>query len=482
MVSNAISFSPERPYPTHAFPKSVADAILEVQRHVQAPMPMTALTFLSTMSAAIQGVADVQMPTGQIKPTSTFGISVGESGVRKSATDEIVAKPIYQRDALAQEHFKKQCHVLKRERDRWQATRSYLIRRIATLSVKGETTTEIERKLADHDDAKPESARLRRLLHQDFTYASVIGALEGEGESLFISASEGDAILKSDLMEHHFTTLNMAWSGESILTDRADGARTVVSPRCSMSLMAQPAVLSKYTKKRGEAWRNSGFPARCLFTFPQSTIGHRVIYPDPPSQNYLDTFHRRIESLLDEADMIHVAGAPRRIIEFDDDARYRWSFRANEVEMMMRDGGYLAEIRDFGSKLMEHVSRVAAILHVFGCQEGKITVDTVERAYSIVWFHAEEFRLLFSPSLEQPQEVTDAQKIERYLLRSVWCNGWNAIPRNTVLRIGPVRGRDRFAPAIDILAAHGVISITQAYRKAPLIVNLNPAYFSTLRL
>ncbi|KAB2923697.1 MAG: DUF3987 domain-containing protein [Dechloromonas sp.] len=300
-------------------------------------------------------------------------------------------------------------------------------------------------------------------------------ARRGDGVD-FVCASEGDAVLKSDLLQQRFSTINMAWGGESILTDRAGNSRVAVAPRCTFAVMVQDQVLRAFLAKRGDVLRSSGFLSRCLVTRPVSAIGFRVVFSEPPQWRCLDVFHARLEEIQEEGDLRLVANVPRRIIEFDTEACRHWAGLANDVEAMLRPGEYLEEVGDFGAKLMEHVARVAAILHVFSRQDGCISVDTVERAYAIVRFFAEEFRFLFSPSLEMPQSVVDAQKIESYLLSNVWRHGNNAIRRNDVQRNGPVRGRDRFVPAIDALISQGRIWLTQDHPKAPVIVHLNPGF------
>ncbi len=470
-------YPPYSPYPTDAFFKCMGDPLLEVNSVVQAPISMTALSFLSTMSAAVQRIADVQLPMGQVRPVSLFTLAIADSGERKTTLDELVGKPLRERDAVEERRFAEQLAKYEQDMERWQSTRTALIKRYSRLVEKGEATDKIEKKLAELDDAKPRPPRLRRLLRQDLTYAALIVALEGDGESTFISASEGDAALKSDLIQQNFTALSMAWSGESIVADRADKGRTAINPRCTLSVMVQNAVFNQFMEKRGDVLRGSGFLARCLITRPISMIGHRFAFSDPPQWKHLDAFHARLRCLLEEGDLRLAAGVPRHILEFDEEARHRWVLRANEVEVMLRDGNYFGEVRDFGAKLMEHVARVAAVLHVFAGQDGKITVDTTERAWTIVLFHAEEFRLMFSPSLEIPQAVVDAEKIERWLLANVWLRGFAHVLRNHVHRTGPVRGLGRFVPAIDVLVGQGKIFVTQANSKAPLVIGLNPNYF-----
>ncbi|MGJ7575117.1 DUF3987 domain-containing protein [Variovorax sp. RB2P76] len=46
---------------------------------------------LSALSAASQGLVDVLLPTGQLRPVSTNFLTIAESGERKSAVDGIVS-------------------------------------------------------------------------------------------------------------------------------------------------------------------------------------------------------------------------------------------------------------------------------------------------------------------------------------------------------------------------------------------------------
>lgn len=471
--------SQNRDFPVGEFPYLVYEAITEVGTYVQAPMAMSSSSILSVMAAAVQQVADVALPMGAVRPTSLFTMVIAESGERKSTVDDLLAKPLREHDAIAERRFAEQYKDFAKEFERWKMIRTAQIRGLAKLAGKGEATSSREQALADLDFRQPIAPRLRRLVRQDMTHAAIMTALEGDGESIFVCASEGGAVLKSDLVQNHFAGMSMAWGGESISTDRASNGRLAVNPRCTLAVMVQDVVLRKFFAKRGDVLRGSGFIARCLVARPQTTIGYRIAFSEPPQWHSLGLFHARLHELLDEGEMRLVSDAPRRIIEFDTDASRCWARHANEVEVMMRPGGYLAEVADFGAKLMEHVARVAAILHVFSRQEGRITVDTVERAFAIVWYFAEEFRVLFSPSLEIPAALIDAEKLWNYLQLNYWARGWGAVRRNDVLRCGPIRGRNRFDPAIDALISQGRIHLMQSLPKAPVFIHLDEAYFVT---
>ena len=104
------NFTPPRAYPIHAMYKAIRDAILEVRRNLQAPDALIASSFLTAMSIACQGDADVELPTGQVRPLSLDVLVIADSGERKTATDSIVCAPIYSHDEkMAQRHNSISC-------------------------------------------------------------------------------------------------------------------------------------------------------------------------------------------------------------------------------------------------------------------------------------------------------------------------------------------------------------------------------------
>ena len=68
---------------------------------IQCPVEMAAMTVLGAVSLAAQAHVDVVLPigTGKIKPTSLYLVSVGKSGERKTAIDELVMASVAVRQA-----------------------------------------------------------------------------------------------------------------------------------------------------------------------------------------------------------------------------------------------------------------------------------------------------------------------------------------------------------------------------------------------
>jgi hypothetical protein len=96
--------------------------------------------------------------------------------------------------------------------------------------------------------------------------------------------------------------------------------------------------------------------------------------------------------------------------------------------------------------MMAIVGRVAALMHKFSKQAGKISVDTFKRAWMIVDWHMHEFKRIFSPQMQGgvPQVQGNAQTLEEYLHRAYRCRGHQVAPKNNVLHDGPIRPGQHF--------------------------------------
>src|SRR5690606_15066095 len=124
-----------------------------------------------------------------------------------------------------------------------------------------------------------------------------------------------------------------------------------------------------------------------------------------------------------------------------------------QTENLLRQGEYLRENNDFASKIMEILARLAAAMHYFSGEGGKITLDTLKRAFTLVRWHIDEFKFLFSPQYVIPQDQVDARDLATWLRYRVWLgvNSDTFVPKNFVLKGGPVRNSARLDTALDLL-------------------------------
>ena len=85
-------------YPVDALPDAVRAAVEEAQEHIKAPAALIAGCALSAMSAAIQGLVDVERMNGLRGPVSLYLLTIAMSGDRKSRADTCFTAAIRQYD------------------------------------------------------------------------------------------------------------------------------------------------------------------------------------------------------------------------------------------------------------------------------------------------------------------------------------------------------------------------------------------------
>lgn len=470
------------PYPLNAFHFVVRDAALEVLQHVQAPDALTGMAFLTAMSVSCQGLIDVALPTNQIRPVSINLLAVADSGERKSALDSLIAAPMYEHDEARATQFEIAEAQYQDALIFWKAINSGILSQITGQAKKGESAEHFRTKLMEHAKTKPAKPRWRRIMRQNITERSMMDAISGDGESIALMTDEGEVVFKGGAM-NHLGLRNKGWDGARMLAfDRAVAGSIIArNPRVTVAIMTQWAIFEEFVESHGKVARGSGHWARYLVGKPTSTQGMRFMSHADPIWMHLPAFHGRVTELLDEyASRIDEGNVERKVIEFSPEAKSHWIEMLNRTEANIQPWGYLRDINDFASKAMEIAGRVAALMHHFGKQEGKITVDTLQRALTIVEWHLHEFKRIFSPQFEIPQVHLDAYALVRYLHSHYWINGYTFASRNDVLHCGPVQSKKQFDPALDALVFQRRVVIGTDPKNKKRYINLDAQFFGSL--
>ncbi|RAP55660.1 hypothetical protein BTJ49_15095 [Oleiagrimonas sp. MCCC 1A03011] len=455
---------------------------------------MVGMAVLSVKALVCQGLADIALPIPgsgvhkvidseeeadespppRLTSLSLNLLSVAESGERKTAVYRVVAAAIYAHDEARARAYESAIKEYEADLSVWQSIERGLRRKLVKLSQDGEPCDEVAAALKEHNLKKPERPRLRRSIRQDITSRALTEVLHGDGESIALMSDEGDILLHGQSMKS-LALLNAAWDGSSLPVDRADGKSFIArNPRVTTSLQVQPEVFRAYRKQNEGKARGIGYFARFLMGWPVSTQGTRFITGYEGEWKYLPQFHARVKELLEEYDRRLEAGVPKRdVICFSVEAKAHWVQLVNDTESMMQEGGAFSDVKDAAAKGCEMIARIAGILHYFSAQTGDLTLDTLERAASIMSWHIEEFRYLMRPEYEVPQAVEDAEKLRKYLYRKrkEWIQhnanrslGQKSIDPNSMRSFeahnrGPtqLRKKGRFRPALDVLVEQGIV-------------------------
>ena len=469
-------------YPVDAFPRIVREAIDEMHINVKAPVSLIATSALAAMSTTAQEMIMVKSPSGgQPKPVSLYLFVIAESGERKSTVDNRFCAPLHLRDSASENKHKEEMAAYRTRYRLWDCTQKELIRRITRATCDEQSVDKLSAQLADHQKAEPIKPQLHRLVMQNATERAVLEALDGNGKALAIIGDEGETVLESPLLAKN-GALNKLWDGGPLTLARAGLSISARDTRLTVSIMAQSTPFRNYLRKRGNDARGTGLCSRILITWPQSTQGYRFENDVDPSWECLVKFHRVCNEMLDSTANDKAAGTLEQIVyELDDDAKSEWFNLVNYTESQIQPWGYLSDIHDFASKACEIMLRIAALFHHFSKQEGKISCDTLRRATSVVSYHINEFKRVFSPQYEIPQSYSDAQTLETYLRALCLHGGGTPVLRNDVLRKGPVRPKCRFDPALQSLQLTQKISVFKDNQRRSWI-SFNLQYFAAPQL
>jgi putative DNA primase/helicase len=163
--------------------------------------------------------------------------------------------------------------------------------------------------------------------------------------------------------------------------------------------------------------RGTGFLARFLVAWPESTQGFRPFTDPPESWPHLAAFNRRIATILDNPAPIGDDGAlTPAMLTLSPDAKTAWVAFHNAIEGELRAGGELYDVRDVASKSADNAARLAALFQMFEHGTGgAVGLEAFDGASRIAAWHLNESRRFFG-ELALPVELANAARLDSWLI------------------------------------------------------------------
>ena len=460
--SNIIDLLPQ-PYPIDSLPKIIRDAVLGYQEYGQQPLSLIACSALANVSLACQTLANVMRDPLLVSPVSIFFLMIAESGERKSAADQVFGYSIRQWEQAIRNLLAPRIKAAEASHQVWKTKKQALLLKMKKAKTIEEKQT-LETELIFLANLEPAIPLLPNLFFEDATQEAMIHHLAHGWPSASLWSDEGGIVLNSQGLKSNtskfIVTLNGLWDGKSFSIHRK-GSKSFVTRarRLTLNLMLQPLLLRQLLSRNGEITRHSGFLARTLITYPESTMGQRY-YKEPPFLlNYLKNFHERITDCLDLSLNLNHSGCENiPTLHFSPDAKKSWVSFFNKIENGLTDPKQWLTIKDFASKSAENTARLAALFHLFQGKEGPISLESVESAAQIAEWHLwEARRLLDNQSISQTRQ--DAMALIQWLKEK---NIHQTTPRY-IQQFSPVRDKTRRNEAIAYLTHHRYLTeqITQ---------------------
>lgn len=452
---------PPEPYPVDVLGDVLGGAARAIHAKIKAPIEICAQSVLAVATLAVQGHADIQLPTGQSRPVSLFFMSIAGSGERKSSCDGEAMLPVKHKEkALWEKH-----HI-----DLGQ----YAIQLEAWNEAK--KNAKLKNKKAAHVDeiakalsavGEPPIAPLAPVLTcGEPTFEGICRYLMTGQPSIGIFSDEGGQFVGGHAMneENRLKTAGAfcgLWDGQPIKRVRAgDGTTVLPGRRIAVHLMMQPSVANLMLSNR--MLEDQGLLSRFLIAAPPSTIGTRFFDEEFTAQHelQLQTYCSKLSILFDEPLPLE-EGKPNelnpRLLTMDDDARQLWRSFADEVERNMAVGGKWEQIRGFANKIPEQAARIAAVLTlVDNLRASSVTGHNMRSGILLAGYYAQEAKRLHEAGYICP-DLALAEKTLDWL-QNKWPGNLISLP--DMYQSGPdkIRNKKTAQKIAAILQSHEWLS------------------------
>ena len=470
-------------YPSDALPDVVRGAVEEVQVFTQAPLPLVASSALGVLSLTGQAYVDVKRAEGLTGPTSLFLLTIADSGERKSTCDKFFTEPIRYYERQQTEAAQPACADYRAALAAWESSQTGIKDGIKQRAKQGKLVETQHQELQRLEGDKPAPPRVPRLLRLDETPENLAWVLAREWPAAGVMSAEAGVVfgahaMGKDSIMRNLALLNILWDGGTLpIGRRTTESFTVQGARFTVALQVQEATLRSFVERSGGLARGTGFLARFLLAWPESTQGQRLFVEAPTDWPRLSAFHQCVAELLEQPVTIDEHGAlSPAVLSLDPEAKRVWVRFHDDIERQLCTGGELSEVRDVASKAADNAARLAALFHAVELGPGDaVGPKTLENAARIVAWHVNEARRVFGGLALSP-ELTDTARLDRWLVHYCRHKGVQVVSRRELQRnVTPVHLRKGTALDDALKALEEVHRVRQRTTDRRKDIQINPA-------
>lgn len=444
-------------FPLDMLPRRLADCIRGLVEMVQVPVPIAAQSVLGACAIVAQARLVIEMPTGEIIPTSIFLFTVAESGERKSSVDKRALGPVYRREQELRQGFEARQQEFTVAKAAFDAS--------ITKAKQGKKSRSDIQSAMDECGLPPTPPALPMLLVEEPTMEGVVKLLDEAYPSIGLFSDEGAQFLggysmSDDQRAKTGAMLSQLWDGKPIKRVRGtDVTKILDGRRMSLHLMVQPGVAMKLFGDK--ALRDQGMMSRMLVAFPKSMKGQRLWRePSQKAKDDVAVYQSRMSNLL-QAAFTRMDPETRAlefsVVELQPEARALWIDFSDSLERQQGQDGSLREISDLASKMAQHALRLAAVVSYFEggdnvAREG-ISVPAMKAGIALGQFYLSEALRLFNAGAVDDDSDNAQALVEFIRKEKLDAVGKRWLSRNATPKgIRPARTLQR---ALDLLVEQG---------------------------
>jgi len=336
----------------------------------------------------------------------------------------------------------------------------------------------LEGRLIELEKEKPMPPTVPRLIYSDATPEALTNNLAKAWPSGGIVSSEGGIVfgahgMNKETIMRNLATYNVLWDGGTYQSDRKTvDSFSLHGARLTIALQVQEVTLRSFFDRSQGLARGSGFLARFLMSYPESTQGYRPFITAPANWPHLAVFHRRITAILEKPSLIMPDGSLMpTVVPLSPEAKVLWIQHHDVIEKELRTGGLLQDVRDVASKVMDNAARLAGLFHVFdGDGAGTISVKHMQAACTIAIWHLHESQRFFR-EIALPVEMMNAERLDRWLLSVCKKENVSTIGRRRVQQSGPVRDSKVLDAALSELVDLNRVRVVMDGKRKDIQIN-----------
>jgi hypothetical protein len=450
---------PASPFPTKALGEVLGPAAIAIQEKTQSPDAICAQGVLAAATLGVQALADVELPTGALRPVSSFFLSVASTGERKTSADSCATAPVHERERRLAEIYARDFQSHEIELAVWEQERAQVLRN-------KKLPPEMKRAALETLGPRPSGPLVPLLTCQEPTFEGLVKLFAEGLPSLGVFSTEGGQFIGGHGMNQDnrlktAAALSGLWDGEPLKRVRAGEAlANLPGRRLALHLLVQPGVAAELLSDALLA--DQGLLSRILVAAPDAAVGTRFWreMSDEGDQD-LRRYHEQLARILSRP--LPLAKGTRNELEpktlpLSALARDLWIRFADHVEGQMKAGGEYESIRGLANKLPEHATRLAAVIALFHDPAlRELSEEQLARGIELAKFYANEALRLFEAGALDP-DLALAKRLLRWLQES-WTEEIVSLP--DVYQRGPraIRDQGRARKLVRILQDHGWLEV-----------------------
>ncbi|ELZ8931135.1 DUF3987 domain-containing protein [Cronobacter dublinensis] len=417
------------------------------------------IVLIGVMAFSCQDKFDVQLKNGRTF-TSLYLLLLARSGSRKSTVFKALMETIHQMEKELKNSFLEKEKLYELKRVSWDTELKELKKQFSKAVRQKVDVAETREALEECQKSGPVAPVRKYLTKNDSTSEGLKKTLALGSPSLMLGSDEAGGVFDSSLFRD-ISVLNSLW-GEGRISDSrvSRDSYDVDDVRLTILLLLQPAIFNDFLGKQGKKLKNSGFLARSLLIdleqIPElCDIPDICSWSDEPG---LDGFFSILVKHLQDGIQRRENNEERICITLSEEAKALWETQNKRIRELMQPGGDLHHYDDFGSRIMEQATRIAAVMQIFITPDSPIiTRDTFLSAAKISEWCITHLIL----KVDSTRRPSEKEKLLFWLEEHVISNKSYDFRRHTIRRDGPnsLRSIERLMSVLKELEKDGKVQL-----------------------